>query len=84
MLRQLCAVYNGLRTQVISTQEQHQEMLDGVEARARDVTFAVELLQQLEFNATQCLKLAQEEIDARGSKPNNTVMVEVSLFDTLF
>jgi len=49
-------------------------MLANVEARARGTTLAIEQLQQLELDVTQCLKLAQEEIDARSSKLTNTVM----------
>jgi hypothetical protein len=71
-LTRLCSTYNALRTLVISSQEHHQELLDDVEAR---VALAIDQLDQLRLDVTECLKLAAEEIHERGSMPTNNAAI---------
>jgi hypothetical protein len=70
-LKQLCVLYNDLRGQLLSTQEQNQGILDDLEAH---MASAIEQLGQLRVDVMECIEIAQEEIDARSSKPTNTVM----------
>jgi hypothetical protein len=61
-------MYNALRTLIISSQEHHQELPDDVEVC---VALVIDQLDQLRLDVTECLKLAAEEIDERGSMPTN-------------
>jgi hypothetical protein len=70
----LCGVYNTLRAEVISSQEQPQELVVDVEAHAQEVAVAIEQLRLLKLDLTECIRLAQEEIKARGETFINTVM----------
>jgi hypothetical protein len=70
-LNRLCRIYNILRAQIICSQEQHREL---AEVPAPEVALAIEQLQQLKFDLTECFKLAQQEIEAKGDTFINTVM----------